>query len=263
MLGYYGEFVSSLHEDERSHNKTPKELDGLGTIARVVEEAPHSVPSYLERHYWWAYVHPNAVRVFERQWLVNLILWGNFDRLRDAALGRLGDSIFGRTLQVACVYGDLTQRLVERLAEEACLDVVDILPVQLENLARKLGSAPRATLELRDSADLKGADGYYDQVLVFFLLHEQPLETRRKTVAEALRVTKPGGRVLFVDYHRPHAANPMRLIMKPVLRLLEPFALDLWNDEISAWLPEGTPGLQVEKQTFFGGLYQMTEVTRT
>jgi len=235
----------------------------LGTIARVVEETPKSIiPSYLERHYWWAYVHPNAVRVFERQWLVNLILWGNFGRLRDAALETLGDSILGSTLQVACVYGDLTQRLVERLDAEANLHVVDILPVQLENLARKLGPEPRTTLELSDSADLKVPDGQYDQVLVFFLLHEQPLDTRRKTIAEALRVTKPGGRVLFIDYHRPHPLNPFRLIMNPVLRLLEPFALDLWRDEISTWLPEGVQGLQVHKQTFFGGLYQMTEITR-
>jgi len=234
----------------------------LGTIARVVEEESQSVPSYLERYYWWAYVHPNAVRVFERQWLVNLILWGNFGRLRDAALECLGDSIAGRTLQVACVYGDLTQRLVERLGEDSWLDVVDILPVQLENLARKLGPEARTTLELSDSADLKVEDGQYDQVLVFFLLHEQPVETRKKTVSEALRVTKPGGRVLFVDYHRPHIANPMRLVMNPVLRLLEPFALDLWRDEISAWLPDDASGFSVRKQTFFGGLYQMTEVTR-
>lgn len=228
--------------------------------ASVAEEAPQPVPSYLERHYWWAYVHPNAVRVFERQWLVNLILWGNFGRLRDAALERLGTSISGRTLQIACVYGDLTERLVERLDEDARLDVVDVLPVQLQNLARKLGSAPKTTLELSDSADLDVPDGHYDQVLVFFLLHEQPLDTRKKTVAEALRVTKPGGRVLFVDYHRPHVANPMRLVMSPILRLLEPFALDLWRDEIETWLPKDIPSLSVEKKTFFGGLYQMTEV---
>jgi ubiquinone/menaquinone biosynthesis C-methylase UbiE len=207
-------------------------------------------------------VHPNAVRVFERQWLVNLILWGNFGRLRDAALECLGMPIRGRTLQVACVYGNLTQRLVERLDGDALLHVVDILPVQLENLARKLGPVPGTTLELSDSADLNAPDGHYDQVLVFFLLHEQPLETRKQTLAEALRVTKPGGRVLLVDYHRPHPANPLRLIMAPVLRLLEPFALDLWRDEISTWLPEEVQGLEMQKQTFFGGLYQMIEVRR-
>ena len=54
----------------------------------------------------------------------------------------------------------------------------------------------------------------------------------------------------------------MRLIMNPVLRLLEPFALDLWRDDIATWLPKDVQGLSVNKQTFFGGLYQMTEVTR-
>jgi len=236
----------------------------LDITARATEETlPQPVPSYLERYYWWAYVHPNAVRIFERQWLVNLILWGNFERLRDFALEALGNPIGGRTLQVACVYGDLTQRLVDRMDGDARLDVVDILPVQLENLARKLGPMPATTLILSDSAELEAPDDHYDQVLVFFLLHEQPLETRKRTLAEALRVTKPGGRVLLVDYHRPHLANPLRLIMAPVLRLLEPFALDLWRDEIATWLPEDFPGLELEKRTFFGGLYQMTEVRRT
>ena len=49
---------------------------------------PQAIPSYLQDTYWWAYVHPNAVSFFERQWLVYLILWGNFARLRDA-LGKL------------------------------------------------------------------------------------------------------------------------------------------------------------------------------
>ena len=50
---------------------------------------PVSLPRYLEDIYWWAYLHPRAVRIFERQWLVNLILWGNYARLRDAALAEL------------------------------------------------------------------------------------------------------------------------------------------------------------------------------
>ena len=48
------------------------------------------IPRYLEQVYWWAYVHPNAVQLFEREWLVNLILFGNYGRLRDAALAELG-----------------------------------------------------------------------------------------------------------------------------------------------------------------------------
>ncbi|MDH5537204.1 MAG: methyltransferase, partial [Betaproteobacteria bacterium] len=115
---------------------------------------PVAVPLYLSETYWWAYVHPRAVSFFERQWLVNLILWGNFGRLRDAALAALGAKLTGRTLQVACVYGDLTQRLARRLAPGGLLDVVDVLPVQLDNLARKLPPAAAVGLIHGDSAAL-------------------------------------------------------------------------------------------------------------
>jgi ubiquinone/menaquinone biosynthesis C-methylase UbiE len=230
--------------------------------ASVADGSRFAIPSYLKRHYWWAYVHPTAVRVFERQWLVNLILWGNFRRLRDAAIARLGVPVRGRTLQVACVYGDLSARLLEQHAPDASLDVVDVLPVQLQNLARKLGPTRRVTLCQGDSADLDAEDGYYDQVLVFFLLHEMPRETRERTVSEALRVTRPGGRLVFVDYHRPHPFNPLGWFMRPVLKVLEPFALDLWREEIVSWLPQGARTEQAGKRTWFGGLYQLVELRR-
>ena len=197
-----------------------------------------AVPAYLQDTYWWAYVHPHAVRVFERQWLVNLILFGNFGRLRDLALRALGDRLAGRSLQVACVYGDLTQRLAARHADDAALHVVDVLAIQLANLHRKLPPAHRVTLLHGDSAALPAADATYDRALIFFLLHEQPAAVRRATLAEALRVVKPGGRIVIVDYHRPHWLNPLYWPMVGVLRSLEPFALDLWRDDIAAWLPE-------------------------
>src|SRR5690349_9864611 len=183
-------------------------------------KAELAVPGYLERTYWWAYVHPRAVRLFERQWLVNLILWGNFARLRDAALDALGRRLDARTLQVACVYGDLTNRLRSRLTTGGSLDVVDVLRVQLDNLARKLPGDPRVGLIQGDSSALDIESASYDQVLLFFLLHEQPEEVRRRTLAEALRVVKPGGRAVIVDYHRPARSNPLYLPMVGILKTL-------------------------------------------
>lgn len=220
------------------------------------------IPRYLETVYWWAYVHPRAVRVFEREWLVNLILFGNYGRLRDAALAELGQCITGRTLQVACVYGNLSVRLRQRLAADASLDVVDILPIQLRNLARKLPADTRVKLLRGDSSSLAGADASYDQVLMFFLLHEQPEPVRRATLAEALRVLAPGGKLVIVDYHRPVPLHPLRLLMRGVFRRLEPYAMDLWEHEIADYFPADRKPASIEKSTYYGGLYQKLVLTR-
>jgi ubiquinone/menaquinone biosynthesis C-methylase UbiE len=235
---------------------TTKETSAnLESLPQPVPQAL-AIPRYLEQVYWWAYVHPNAVQFFEREWLVNLILFGNYGRLRDAALADLGVPVAGATLQVACVYGNLTLKLRERLAPGARLDVLDILPVQLKNLGEKLPADARVALVHGDSSSIACPDASYDQVLMFFLLHEQPLHVRRATLAEAMRVVKPGGRIVIVDYHRPVPFHPLSLLMRAVFRKLEPYAMDLWNSQIEDFLPAQLRPASVEKQTYFGGLYQ-------
>ena len=117
---------------------SPKESATLATTesplacTAVPAFAPVPIPEYLQKTYWWAYLHPRAVHIFERQWLVNLILWGNFARLRDLALQEMGELINGKVLQVACVYGDFTEHLVARLGPEGSLDVIDVAPIQCQ-----------------------------------------------------------------------------------------------------------------------------------
>lgn len=224
--------------------------------SNLASNIPAAIPGYLESVYWWAYVHPNAVRLFERQWLVNAILWGNFSRLRNAALDALGTVIAGRTLQVACVYGDFSPKLVSRLAPGGALDVVDVLPIQLANLRRKIPPGAAVAPLLRDSSDLGFADASYDNTVLFFLLHEQPASVRIRTLSEAVRVTKPDGKIVIVDYHLPNRLHPLRYLFRPVLRWLEPFALDLWNHDLVEWLPKSIRAEQIQKTTLFGGLYQ-------
>jgi ubiquinone/menaquinone biosynthesis C-methylase UbiE len=233
----------------------------VGSEVQNVSREQVAVPDYLAKTYWWAYLHPRAVYLFERQWLVNLILWGNFGRLRDAALDALGERLDGRTLQIACVYGNLTRRLLSRLNSGGTLDVVDILPIQLDNLTRKLPPNSGVNLVQGDSAALDFESGSYDRALLFFLLHEQPEDVRRKTIAEALRVVRPGGTLVIVDYHRPHPLNPFYLPMTGILGTLEPFALDLWRHDITEWFPPNRKLANLEKRAMFGGLYQLIKVT--
>jgi ubiquinone/menaquinone biosynthesis C-methylase UbiE len=240
-----------------------EEAQGRGALQPPVDHLRDAigVPHYLNAHYWWAYVHPRAVAVFERQWLVNLILWGNYRRLRDAALAEFGGKLPGRSLQVACVYGDLTCRLSDRVGVGGgSLDVVDVLLIQLENLARKLPAGAPVRRLRRDSTRLGGPDAHYDRALVFFLLHEQPARERERTLSEVLRVVKPGGSIVIVDYARPRWWHPLRYLWGPLLAILELFALDLWRREITDWLPRSARPLR--KESFFGGLYQKIVITR-
>jgi ubiquinone/menaquinone biosynthesis C-methylase UbiE len=220
------------------------------------------IPEYLETTYWWAYLHPNAVRFFEREWLVNLILWGNFRKLRDLALLDLGEPSNQRILQVACVYGDFTQQIVARMGAGATLDVIDVAPIQLDNLRSKLPPDARVRLHHQDASDLQFPDAGFDSTLLFFLLHEQPEDIRRATLAEAVRVTRPGGKIIIVDYHKPKRSNPLRYLMKAVLTLLEPFARDLWRKELDSYLPANIKVGSIAKTCHFGDLYQKVVIYR-
>jgi len=233
----------------------------MKTSALFLGNHAADVPGYLADTYWWAYVHPRAIHLFERQWLVNLILWGKFGALRDWALDALGIDEAGHTLQVACVYGDLTARLLDGSAPGSKLDVVDVLPLQLANLARKLPADSAVKMIRGDSAQMEFASGTYDRALLFFLLHEQPEAVRRATISNALRVVKPGGRVVIVDYHKPSVLNPLYLTMTGILSTLEPFALDLWRRPITDWFPKDVKVSKIEKTTSLGGLYQMLTIT--
>lgn len=220
------------------------------------------IPDYLQDTYWWAYTHPKSVWVFEREWLVNLILWGNMRKLTNEVLDEMGLSRHSSVLQIACVYGDFSNRLAAHLGKsQSRLSVVDVAPVQIDNVKKKLAQHNNVSVHHQDSTCMSFINDSFDETIVFFLLHEQPQHARRETIAEAIRVTRPGGRVVFVDYHGPQRSNPMRYVMKPILATLEPFAMDLWREELPAFFPEKINPEQITSQFYFGGLYQKVVLT--
>jgi hypothetical protein len=74
-------------------------------------------------------------------------------------------------------------------------------------------------------------------------------------------VLRPGG--VLVDYHRPDWWHPLRYLFGPVMRTLEPFARDLWDSDMAAWLPEDPGSATQVRHYFFGRLDQMLTLTRS
>ena len=242
----------------QSYYSEPADLDLADTPVNVSPP----IPGYLQDTYWWAYLHPNSFYFFERDWVVNMILWGNMKKLTQAVLDETDLPLQSRSLQVACVYGNFSRQLATLLEQtQSRLDLVDVAPIQLRNAQTKLNGQDNVGFHHQDSSSLTFPNASFDESIIFFLLHEQPEDVRLKTIGEAIRVTKPGGKIIFVDYHSPHRSNPLRYLMRPILNWLEPFAMDLWREELPAFLPAHIKPEQIRSEFYFGGLYQKVVVT--
>ena len=211
-----------------------------------------SLPDYLERHYWWAYLRPASLRIFDRPAIVSAILWGQYRNLSDLALARIAPG--DRVLQLACVYGDLSPRVARHVGPDGGLDIIDIAPIQVTNTQAKLDGHRHVRVSVADAAIPHG--GTFDCVLSFFLLHELPDRLKRRVVDAALASVAPGGRAVFVDYSRPVRWHPLRPVMAAVFALLEPYAAAMWRMPIAEMATE-RKDFSWKRTSHFGGLYQV------
>jgi len=218
---------------------------------------PRVIPAYLLEVYGWAYLNRTNARLLDRDAVVNAILLGNNRRLRRSLLCEIEPG--QRVLHVAHVYGSLIPEVAGRIGGSGQLDVIDLVPLQVALCRRKLRGFPQAHVRIADAAH--PGNGVYDAVTCFFLLHEIPDERKRAVVDALLARVVPGGRVVFVDYHRPARWHPFRGVMRGLMSRLEPFAECLWHHEIAEFA--SAPGAyRWEKQTLFGDLYQKTVAYR-
>ena len=215
-----------------------------------------ALPDYLCETYAWAYLRPRSLRLLDRPWVVNGILWGNYRRLVRAACAEFAPG--ERVLQAACVYGDLSRQLVGRIGSAGCLDVIDVAPIQVEHCRRKLLKFPNATVRVADAA-CPGTQGL-DGVCCFFLLHEVPDLQKRGIVNALLAAVRPGGKVVFVDYHRARWWHPLRPVMALIFRWLEPYAEGLLSGAVRRFA-DCPRSFRWRTATVFGGLYQIVVAT--
>lgn len=209
------------------------------------------LPDYLVDVYTWAYVAPNMVELLDREIVVATILWMQQNKLMRAARDEIAPG--SRVLQPAAVYGKLVSHLAEKVGPDGEYHVTDIQQVQIDHVNRKIADLPQSRTEIVD-ARVTG-DGLYDVVNSYFLMHEVPEDYKRDIANNLASHVKPGGKLMFVDYHEPGMWHPMRPIIWLVFKWLEPFAKALWRNELWEYVDDRDQ-FEWRKETIFGGLYQ-------
>jgi SAM-dependent methyltransferase len=223
------------------------------------ESAGVVLPDYLRSVYNWAYLTPWLAPLLDRQVVVQAILWGNAQKLIDEVLSELAP---GQTVyQPAAVYGNFSRQVADAVGPRGRLEVRDIAPLQVNLTRRKLAGLPNARVAWADAAAPAETE-QFDRVACFFLLHEVPDDMKERIAAAMLSLVAPGGKAVFVDYHRPRPWHPLKPLMRKVFERLEPFAFGLWDREIEAWAGPLAQDFSWSKRTRFGGLYQIVVAER-
>jgi len=240
---------------DKTANAWRNKLDVAQNRAEI--DADPFIPNYLKEIYYWAYLDPRNVRMLDRDIVVKVILWFQHYKLQRAAFAELEPG--QKVLQPASVYGDFCLNLARHLGPEADLEILDIAPIQVLGCRAKLAHLPQVRVNRGNAADLGG--DIYDAICCYFLLHEVPLDYKYTIVQELLNHVRPGGKVVFVDYHEPHWAHPLKPITSIVFDLLEPFAKELWRYSVEDFA-ESDARFSWRRQSYFGGLFQKVVAQR-
>jgi len=193
------------------------------------------VPWYLARYYWWAYLWKKSIWFFDHQLIINAILFGQYRKLQSMTLPYVTINPAHRVLQLTCVYGELTGKLLERLPQG--MFIVDACTAQLQLAQRKTERIGHPLHGVRLNAEsLSFADSSFDQIIVFFLFHEMPRNARERCIAEIARTLRSGGSLILTEY----APLPEKHLLyrfpltRWIISRLEPFLPDFWRHDIRA-----------------------------
>jgi demethylmenaquinone methyltransferase/2-methoxy-6-polyprenyl-1,4-benzoquinol methylase len=121
-----------------------------------------------------------------------------------------------RVLEVGCGTGT---NLMFYRQKENVLCGLDLSPAMLKQARAKLENT--AFLQQGDALHMPYRDGTFDVVLAMLTLHEMPERIREGVMAEMVRVTKKGGRLLVTDYRAGHLRFPRGWLYRLIILFFE------------------------------------------
>ncbi len=234
------------------------------------------LPEYLAKHYWWAYLSPIGMKIFDHPFMVNRILWGQYHKIAADTTALVAKKEQANAQHnvagISCAYGEFYPLLV---AEKniAKITVFDVAPIQVKKMQLKTQfEASKCNFFIGNAEQIAIASGSVDSAVLFFLLHELPQKARQSVIAEAIRITEKGGRIIIADYApltlgqvQPHLFHRNRFF-RAIFEKMEPFLVNFWRCNLIAELEQQatmqgrTLRVTVER-TYWHKFYRLLEFT--
>lgn len=218
-------------------------------------------------HIYWIYKSPFFIRVTDRMFVVSSILLFQYSKLVSCVVKRLNPSLKGkRILQVSCAFGNVSERIAESCARQGAEEFVltDIMQSELDNAERKLKKyGDLCTYSKQDATSLDFEDQSFDYVVAFFLPHELPFDKKIQHIEEAKRVLKPGGKVVFGEFHKPRL-KILEVLGRIYFKIFEPYATEMWDSfDLEEVIEKNTDdAYRIEKNTFLFDNFQVLAAKR-
>lgn len=147
-----------------------------------------------EKHEW------HNRRWFKRMAPVYDIVEVLVSRIRKKVAGETGLPRGSKVLDMACGTGAQSIAFAER---GFSVVGVDLSPDMLARAKKKIRKDFDVTFLCQDASRVAYADSQFDLATVSFGLHDMPEEIGAAVLMEMRRVTKPGGKIVIVDYDVP------------------------------------------------------------
>ena len=218
-------------------------------------------------HIYWIYKSPLFIKLADRMFVVSTILLFQYNKLVSCVVQRLNPSLKGkRILQISCAFGNVSEKIAESCAAQEAEEFVltDIMQSEVDNAERKLKRFGKLCTYLKqDATNLEFEDQSFDYVVSFFLPHELPLDKKNKLIEESNRVLKPGGKLIFGEFHKPRL-KILEVLGRIYFYIFEPYATEMWDTfDITQALEEKTGNpYKIQKDTFLFENFQVLTAER-
>lgn len=167
--------------------------------------------------------------------LLNRVLSLGVDiRWRKQAIAYLAASNPQKILDVATGTADVAILMAKILKPEQVIGI-DIANQMLEIGRDKIaqqGLSEKISLETGDSENLRFEDNSFDAITVAFGVRN--FENLEKGLAEMFRVTRPGGRVVILEFSRPHVF-PFKQLYNSYFKYVLPLIGRLTSRDVRAY----------------------------